>query len=657
MRFTPLPLRLRTVVFSMPLLVTGVAAGQLKVVTYNTLDGPTPGLHDNAANLRTVFSAIAGQTVNGIARRPAVIVLQEQSGTSHVNLASLLNAIAGYGGTYVAVMPSGQPNDDRQAFVYDTTQVSPIGSAISIATGEVRPVIRAQFRPVGYTSAAANFWVYGGHLMATDATGRANQTSAMRANANALGTGSHAIFAGDFNMDSNQEQAWLNLVTGTGAGRAVDPLNPANASQTWNNNAAFAAIHTQSTRTGNTPDNDGGATGGMDDRFDVQLSTQPFHDGEGLAYIANSYRAFGNDGQHFNAAINASPAIPLGSAVANALWDASDHLPVVADYQLPAKMTVTQTAAAPTRVIVGAVAGASFLIQNTAPVAVAVAADELDYSLTTTGAGTGAFAGSTSATTAGDTRTVTFDTASAGERSATVTVTSSSQGVEGGQASFSISTQVLDHARPSFEPSTIALSRTVDFGIWALGSAVPAVAVEIHNVAAAGPSAALDLDSADAAGDAAQLTLDVATGGAPIAPGAARSADAGLSTAAVGAFEASYSLLTSDEDLPGATTLAVLNLTLRGRVALPGDATLDDAVNIADFSVLAANFNSGGGTWERGDFNRDGFVDIADFSTLAANFNTAAPAGGRPATVPEPAAAGAALAVAAIACRRARRNR
>lgn len=637
-------------------LAAAPAWGQIRVVSYNTLDGPTPGVHENSANMQTIFSAIANQSVNGIARRPGVIVLQEQTASSHTNLAALLNTLYGTS-TYAAVMPGSQPNDDRQAFVYDSSQVTLIGSATSVATGEVRPIIRAQFRPVGYTSAAANFWVYGGHLMASDATGRANQTAAMRANANALGVGAHAIFAGDFNMDSNQEQAWLNIVTGSGAGLAIDPLNPNNTAQTWTSNSSFAAIHTQSTRVGSTPDNDGGATGGMDDRFDVQLYTQPFHDGEGLAFIAGSYRAFGNDAQHFNKAINATPTIPLGSTVANALWDASDHLPVVADYQLPAKLSLAQTAAAPATVIVGASGvTASFRVQNVAPVTVAAAADELDYTFTTTGSAVASFSGSTQAAAAGDLRTITFDTSTTGLKSATVTASSASQGVENGSASLSASTTVLAHATASLAPSPepVATSLVADFGIWAMGQTPDFQPIAVHNRGTTGQTAGLDIDAVNGSGDTSVLRLNLASGGATVPVNGLRAGSIEFAAAGVGSFQAAYTILSSDEDLPGASAAAPLSVVVTGRVALPGDASLDDAVNIADFSILGANFNAPQPlAWQDGDFNRDQAVNIADFSILAANFNTTA-AGARPGRVPEPSTA---VAVALIITGAARRRR
>lgn len=88
---------------------------------------------------------------------------------------------------------------------------------------------------------------------------------------------------------------------------------------------------------------------------------------------------------------------------------------------------------------------------------------------------------------------------------------------------------------------------------------------------------------------------------------------------------------------------------------LDGDANIDQTVNIADFSELAANFNLTGKKWTEGDFTGDEVVGIADFSLLASNFNLSAPSGAaRPGAVPEPATLGL-LAVAAGAMLRRRR--
>ena len=57
---------------------------------------------------------------------------------------------------------------------------------------------------------------------------------------------------------------------------------------------------------------------------------------------------------------------------------------------------------------------------------------------------------------------------------------------------------------------------------------------------------------------------------------------------------------------------------------LLGDANLDGKVNGTDFNILAANFNTGGDSWDQGDFTYDGKVNGSDFNLLAANFNQGA---------------------------------
>jgi hypothetical protein len=87
-----------------------------------------------------------------------------------------------------------------------------------------------------------------------------------------------------------------------------------------------------------------------------------------------------------------------------------------------------------------------------------------------------------------------------------------------------------------------------------------------------------------------------------------------------------------------------------------GDANLDGITNIADFSLLSANFNQTGSTWSRGDFNFDGVTSIADFSVLAANFNQAATGATlRGSAVPEPASL-VAFIVALLLCGRRRKR-
>jgi subtilisin family serine protease len=70
------------------------------------------------------------------------------------------------------------------------------------------------------------------------------------------------------------------------------------------------------------------------------------------------------------------------------------------------------------------------------------------------------------------------------------------------------------------------------------------------------------------------------------------------------------------------------------------DANHDRTVDLTDFTVLAANFNGTGKTFDQGDFNYDGTVDLTDFTMLASKFNF---------TLAAPAAAPAAVASATAA--------
>lgn len=134
------------------------------------------------------------------------------------------------------------------------------------------------------------------------------------------------IAAGDMNMKSSNETAYQNLTDNAfGAYRFYDPLFP---NESWSGASSFAFSHTQSTRTS------GGcfAGGGLDDRFDIMLmSEQLMEDSAAVHYIDNSYKAVGNDGNHYNMSLIDGNNNSAPSTVLAALYDMSDHLPVIAD--------------------------------------------------------------------------------------------------------------------------------------------------------------------------------------------------------------------------------------------------------------------------------------------------------------------------------------
>lgn len=99
----------------------------------------------------------------------------------------------------------------------------------------------------------------------------------------------------------------------------------------------------------------------------------------GRSFIRSHFAAYANDAQHFNKDINDSPTIPEGSAIADALHAASDHLPVVLEMQAPA-----QTPFIPWlnfgEVLVGDVAELDVTVYNSGDPALFTFVETLEYS-------------------------------------------------------------------------------------------------------------------------------------------------------------------------------------------------------------------------------------------------------------------------------------
>lgn len=135
------------------------------------------------------------------------------------------------------------------------------------------------------------------------------------------------LLAGDFNIQSANEAAFQRLINnGGGTFQFKDPINSLGS---WNNNATYASIHTQSTHS-----TFGGcfSSGGMDDRYDLILSSDPLLQGNaGLHYV--DYYALGQDGSFYNQSMNTQTNTSVNATVAQALYDFSDHLPVVMEME------------------------------------------------------------------------------------------------------------------------------------------------------------------------------------------------------------------------------------------------------------------------------------------------------------------------------------
>lgn len=135
----------------------------------------------------------------------------------------------------------------------------------------------------------------------------------------------NVIIGGDMNVYSGFESAVLTLKN-SGDVPLFDPID---VTGNWSGDWAFADVHTQSTRTSGIQ---GGAGGGMDDRFDlIFVSEDVLNNDNGVKYINNTYTALGQDGNHFNDNINDGFNSAVPDDIADALYYASDHLPVIMD--------------------------------------------------------------------------------------------------------------------------------------------------------------------------------------------------------------------------------------------------------------------------------------------------------------------------------------
>ena len=186
-----------------------------------------------------------------------------------------------------------------------------------------------------HNQSGIEFNIYGVHLKASSGTSNAAQrleeVTILRNHLNNLNPNSKFIVAGDFNIYSNNStsEPAFDMLTSEGENSQGQLFDPINRIGNWHNNSSFADVHTQSPR---TTQFGGGANGGMDDRFDwLFISESMLSTDSDVHYMEDTYEVLGNDGNHFNDAINNGNNSAVSNEIANALHSASDHLPVYMD--------------------------------------------------------------------------------------------------------------------------------------------------------------------------------------------------------------------------------------------------------------------------------------------------------------------------------------
>ncbi len=262
--------------------------------------------------------------------KPDILTVNEISNATLYHDYILNNALNVTGTNYyVRANPPNYSNSPTVNQIYFNTEKLSLTTNVAIETNyRDIDIFRMQYTPSGQQNSVVLNCVVA-HLKAgddyEDEVERASETNKLMNfldNTNATG---NYIFSGDFNVYTASEQAFKNLLFHSNEDiRFYDPINKIGH---WHDNSYFADVHTQSTHTsGNCF-----AGGGLDDRFDFILVSDEIIDGaDEMKYIANSYEAIGQDGQHFNKSLISSPEnTSVPEDVLYALYGLSDHLPVV----------------------------------------------------------------------------------------------------------------------------------------------------------------------------------------------------------------------------------------------------------------------------------------------------------------------------------------
>lgn len=335
MRSLPLPRRtalplLFALLLALPLLTSPLRAQRpLRICTYNVggFGRETSGDSLRVGALRTILSAIT----------PDLLALQEIYNAE---------ALTGFSDSVVHLLnpnlvsapffPDASSSRPDNALFYDSTLFVLLSGDTLETSGRVTPYYLVRERQSGDT-----LCVLVAHLQpANDRPARALAAHHIREYLRSIPLGRHVMLAGDLNLYTSSEEAYAALLDSVDPrGRLLDPIDMPGD---WDGESAFAPIHTHATRAD---------AGRMNSRFDFILLSPDLL----RLSVPGSYHAFGNDGLHFNDSINRPPYAPgVTPAIAQALHDASDHLPVVMELAFTsAPAEVRTTAPASLRLMVG----------------------------------------------------------------------------------------------------------------------------------------------------------------------------------------------------------------------------------------------------------------------------------------------------------------
>lgn len=364
----------------------------VRVVTYNIaadIDGvtsPLPGLIAPPANTNDiqaggVLEGIGEEIVSHDPARPLDILALEETTSNPQTIAPIVSGLNAFysshnvsvtytNSTYQATESDEDVADGNgpNALVYNartlqllaSVPVDPPGgaSALGSGSGEYREVMRYEFAPAGIAPTSTNeFYVYVSHYKSsssgsetTDEAERAGEAAIIRNNAATnLPSSARALFVGDYNITTSGEASYQLMLSnaapnGVTAAQCIDPFNPTNNPDIdWGASTTTSSVLAAETEKGYE----------LEYRDDLQLVTTNVYygTGSGLKLVPGTYHTFANNGTiPYKGTVNSGNNTSLSSLVAGAaisaaqlyldLTDASDHLPVVADYTIPVPVPV-----------------------------------------------------------------------------------------------------------------------------------------------------------------------------------------------------------------------------------------------------------------------------------------------------------------------------
>jgi len=181
--------------------------------------------------------------------------------------------------------------------------------------------------------------IFGVHLKAypesENQTKRLSTVNTLRTITLQLKPTENYLIAGDFNIFTSTEPAFQKLTDNTSSGYFIDMLN---VNGSWNNDIQFSSLCTWSTR------------GGIRTRLDMILISKTVNEKGGVDYVPGSFKIFGNDNKHFYSDVNSDTNywFLTDPSVGTSLKNASDHLPVYADFLFGVPNNVSQSENIPT---------------------------------------------------------------------------------------------------------------------------------------------------------------------------------------------------------------------------------------------------------------------------------------------------------------------